>query len=153
MKDGSSLPDSGLEWLDADGPLADVVLSTRVRLARNLSEHRFALRSDEAERQAIFDAVRVAAEQTPSLGEGTVLSMRRLSAPTRKLLLERHLVSKELIGEAGGDPPSHSGLLLAPDDSLGVMVNEEDHLRLQSLVSGFRLREAWRRVDELDGEI
>ena len=153
MKEGSSLPDSGLEWLDADGPLADIVLSTRVRLARNLSEHRFALRSDEAERQAIFDEIRVAAEQTPSLGKGTVLSMRRLPAPTRKLLLERHLVSKELIGESGGEPPSHSGLLLAPDDSLGVMVNEEDHMRLQSLVSGFRLREAWRRVDELDGEI
>jgi protein arginine kinase len=79
--------------------------------------------------------------------------MRRLPEPTQRLLLERHLVSKELIGEGGGDPPAHSALLLAGDDSLGVMVNEEDHLRLQSLVSGFRLREAWRRVDQLDEEL
>jgi protein arginine kinase len=151
--EATSLPDSGLEWLDADGPFADVVLSTRVRLARNLESHRFALKADESERAAILSAAKSAAERTSSLGEGTVLTMRRLADPTRRLLLERHLVSKELIGEAGNDPPSHSALFLAPDDSLGVMVNEEDHLRLQSLVSGFRLREAWRRVDELDEEL
>jgi protein arginine kinase len=153
MKDATSLPDSGLEWLAADGPFSDVVLSTRVRLARNLESHRFALRSDEAEREAIFASARAAAEQTSSLREGTVLAMRRLPEPTRRILLERHLVSKELIGDGGGTPPAFTGLFLAGDDSLGVMVNEEDHLRLQSLVSGFRLRDAWRRVDELDEEL
>jgi protein arginine kinase len=153
MKEETSLPESGLEWLSADGPFADVVLSTRVRLARNLEGHRFALRADEEERRAILDAAREAADRTSSLGGGTVLAMRRLKEPTRRLLLERHLVSKELIGEPGGEPPASSALLLAREDSLGVMVNEEDHLRLQSLVSGFRLREAWRRVDELDEEL
>jgi protein arginine kinase len=153
MKEVTSLPESGLAWLDADGPHADIVLATRVRLARNLENHRFALRADEAERQEILTETRAAAERTDALGDGTVLAMRRLSEPTRNLLLERHLVSKELIGDGGGDPPAHSALLLAADDSLGVMVNEEDHLRLQSLVSGFRLRDAWRRVDGLDEEM
>jgi protein arginine kinase len=153
MKETTTLPDSGLEWLSADGPFADVVLSTRVRLARNLSDHRFALRADEPERHAILKTVRDAAQKTSSLAEGTLLSMRRLSEQSRRVLLERHLVSKELIGEAGSDAPEHSALILARDDSLGVMVNEEDHLRLQSFVSGFRLREAWRRVDALDEEL
>ncbi|MEX0912849.1 MAG: protein arginine kinase [Gemmatimonadota bacterium] len=153
MREASSLPDSGLEWLDADGPAADVVLSTRVRLARNLESHRFALRTDEREREAIFEAAREAADRTSALGQGTVLAMRKLAEPTRRLLLERHLVSRELIGDSSGDPPSHSGLFLADHESLGLMVNEEDHLRLQCLVSGFRLRDAWRRVDELDEEL
>jgi protein arginine kinase len=153
MKEITSLPESGLEWLDADGPLAEVVLSTRVRLARNLADHRFGLRADEEEKRAILDTCVAAARRTRSLGEGTVLAMRKLAEPNRRLLLERHLVSKELIGETGGEAPAHTALLLAAEDSFGVMVNEEDHLRLQSLLSGFRLREAWRRVDDMDEEL
>lgn len=153
MREVTALSDAGLEWLEADGPLADVVLSTRVRLARNLHDHRFGLRADDDERQAILDASREAAQRTRALGEGMILPMGRVSEGTRRLLLERHLVSRELVGEEGGEPPHFSALFLADDDSLGVMVNEEDHLRLQSLVSGFRLRDAWRRVDELDEEL
>jgi len=153
MRNATRLPDSGLEWLDADGPAADVVLSTRVRLARNLEGFRFALRADDDERERILQAARAAAEKTESLREGTVLAMERLAEPTRRLLLERHLISRELSGEGGADPPASSALLIAEHDALGAMVNEEDHLRLQSLVGGFRLREAWRRVDRLDEEL
>jgi protein arginine kinase len=153
MREVISIPDSGLEWLEADGPYADVVLSTRVRLARNLQDHRFGLRADDEERQAILETTRAAAQKTRALGEGTVLSMGRVAERTRRMLLERHLVSRELIGEEGGEPPHHSALFLAGEDALGIMVNEEDHLRLQSLVSGFRLRDAWRKVDELDEEL
>jgi len=153
IKEATTLPDSGLEWLETEGPFADVVLSTRVRLARNLDGHRFALRTDEQERYSILNAVRDAAQRTSTLADGTILPMRRLTEPTRRLLLERHLVSKELIGEGGSDPPAHAALLIGQGDSLGIMVNEEDHLRLQSFMSGFRLREAWRHVDALDGEL
>ena len=153
MKDATALPDSGLEWLDADGPNADVVLSTRVRLARNIEGHRFAQRSEAGDREAILKVARAAADRTNTLGPGTVMAMRGLTEQTRRLLVERHLVSRELTGDETTEPPTFSALLLADDDSLGVMVNEEDHLRLQSLVSGFRLREAWRRVDELDEEL
>ncbi len=153
MRDVTALPEAGLEWLDDNGPYADVVLSTRVRLARNLLDHRFGLRADDEERRAILDVTRGAAQQTKALGEGIALSMTRVGERTRRMLLERHLVSRELIGEEGSEPPNFSALFLANDDSLGVMVNEEDHLRLQSLLSGFRLRDAWRRVDELDEEL
>lgn len=153
MKEVTRIPDSGLEWLDAEGPFSDIVLSTRVRLARNLENFRFALRTDEAERHEILETVREAARRTSSLGPGALLPMQRLAPATRKLLLERHLVSKELAGETDGNPPAHAALLLAAGDSLGVMVNEEDHLRLQSFMSGFRLREAWRRADALDEEL
>ena len=153
MRDLTALPEAGLEWLDDDGPFADVVLSTRVRLARNLHDHPFGLRADNDERSAILDVTRQAAQQTSLLAEGVALSMSRVSERTRRMLLERHLVSRELIGDEGDDPPNFSALFLANEDALGVMVNEEDHLRLQSLMSGFRLRDAWRRVDELDEEL
>ena len=87
MRDATSLPEAGLEWLEADGPFADVVLSTRVRLARNLEAHRFGLRADEQERQAILQTARDAAQRTKALGEGTALSMRRVHERTRRTRL------------------------------------------------------------------
>jgi protein arginine kinase len=71
----------------------------------------------------------------------------------RPLLLERHLVSRELVGSSGQETPSHTALLMAPGEALSAMVNEEDHLRLQNLVGGFRLRDAWRDVERLDDEM
>jgi protein arginine kinase len=131
---------------DADGPHADIVLSTRIRLARNLQSFRFGLRADD---ETGSDAARLtlaaAAERTsPSLAAGRagrcgagadVTASAAGAAP-----------GQQGAGRRGrGEPPAYTALLLAPDEALGVMVNEEDHLRLQSLVSGFRLREAWRR--------
>jgi protein arginine kinase len=153
MRDAAQVPDHGMEWMSADGPNADIVLSTRVRLARNLKDFPFGLRSGASERDAVLEMTRAAADQSTALGDGTAIPMSSLPATSRRLLLERHLVSSELAGEEGGDPPRAAALLLAAEESLGVMVNEEDHLRLQSLVNGFRLREAWLKVDRLDEEL
>ena len=153
MREAASPRDDGIEWLESDGPMADIVLSTRIRLARNLRDYRFGLRAQPTDRGEILDRARTAAAQTEVLGDGTVMLMANLSDPSRRLLLERHVVSRELIGEEGNPVPGHAALLLAAGETLGMMVNEEDHLRLQCLVSGFRLREAWRRVDRLDEEL
>ncbi|HET7320966.1 MAG TPA: protein arginine kinase [Longimicrobiaceae bacterium] len=153
MREATTVNDDGMEWMEADGPAADIVLSTRVRLARNLHDYRFALRADAHEREEIYQRAREAAEETELLGGGTTLPMAGLSAISRKQLLERHVVSKELVGEGEAEPPAHAALLLAHGETLGIMVNEEDHLRLQSLIGGFRLRDAWHRVDRLDEEL
>lgn len=153
MDDLNNPGDDGIAWLEQDGPAADIVLSTRIRLARNLREFKFGLRADGGERKEILDLTRDAADHSEALAAGHAMLMSRLSADARKLLLERHVVSRELAGEEGGQPPAHSALLLAPGESLGVMVNEEDHLRLQCLLGGFRLRDAWRRIDRLDEEL
>ncbi len=142
-------PEGGLEWLDASGPHADIVLSTRIRLARNLQGFSFGLRASASDRRAVGELARDAAEAAPLLQGGSAFAIEDLTASGRRVLLERHLVSTELIGGSEGSPPSSATLLLAGRESLGVMVNEEDHLRLQSLVSGFRLREAWQVVNEL----
>ena len=153
MRDVLMPPEGALNWLDAEGPHSDIVLSTRVRLARNLQGFRFGLRTTEADRRSVLQLAREAAEATEVLREGVSIALPSLEPTLRQLLLERHLVSKELVEGSGGRPPSHASLMVADRDSVSVMVNEEDHLRLQSLVSGFRLRDAWAMVDRVDEEM
>ncbi|HUF12248.1 MAG TPA: protein arginine kinase [Longimicrobiales bacterium] len=154
MIDPARSPDFGLDWLAADGEDADVVLSTRVRLARNLQGHAYTRRLPTEERRAIFDQIVDVAERQTGLAGGHCVHIADLPVVSRRVLLERHLISRELAGEGDGrEALSGSGLLLARDERLSAMVNEEDHLRLQSLLSGLRLEEAFALVDHLDDEL
>jgi protein arginine kinase len=152
MAESSVIADFGMGWLEGSGPHSDIVLSTRVRLARNLQGHAFSTRIRDGERERIMDQVCRATEHS-SLHGGITLNVAELSTLSRRLLHERHLISRELTGEAGESPARGAGLIIGPRDTLGVMVNEEDHLRLQALVSGLRLAEAYARVDRLDEEL
>ena len=152
MDDLTTIPDYGLSWMEASGAHADIVLSTRVRLARNLQGHAFGPRARVNDREAVLRQLRERAEGVPSLGKGPLLEMPELDGRTRRILMERRLVSRELLGDADG-PARGAALLLSASDPTSVMVNEEDHLRLQSLVSGLRLQEAWSMVDRLDEEL
>jgi len=151
--DPATSPDWGLDWLEPDGPDADIVLSTRVRLARNLQGHAFTRRLAGEERRAILDQVSEIASKHTRLGGGDRVDMGDLPTGSRRVLLERHVVSRELVGEGGRESVAGSGLILGADRRTGVMINEEDHLRLQSLRSGLRLDEAFAAVDELDEEL
>ncbi|MEP6689967.1 MAG: protein arginine kinase [Gemmatimonadaceae bacterium] len=150
--DLSLLPDGGVSWLDASGDHSGIVLSTRIRLARNLEGFAFAERARDGERLRILSAVREAVSAAPSLQQSLLLRVDSLAAEDRLLLHERHLVSKEL---AGLDPkhPVRSGAAVFLGDGMGVMINEEDHLRLQALRSGFDLAEAYAAVDRVDTEL
>lgn len=152
MVDVTNLADFGLGWLEASGPSSDIVLSTRIRLARNLQGHAFASRVRDNERRQIYEQIRRAAEQTALQG-GIALDVAALSPLSRRVLLERHLISRELAGEHDTPPAQGAGLFLGPSDTVGLMVNEEDHLRLQVLTSGLRLADAFSRLDRLDEEL
>ena len=153
MDEFASIPDYGLSWLEASGDHADIVLSTRVRLARNLQGHAFGPRARVNDREAVLAQFRASAARCESLRGGTLLEMPEANVRTRRILLERRLVSKDLLGEEDGDPSRGTAVHLSGADPLSVMVNEEDHLRVQSLVSGLRIEEAWRIVDRLDEEL
>jgi protein arginine kinase len=153
MMDVHSLADFGLGWLEASGPHSDIVLSTRVRLARNLQGHAFSPKLRDAERIHIYEEVRQAADKHSLLKGGISFDLSGLSQLSRRVLLERHLISRELAGDSGESLHQGSGLLLGPKDSVSVMVNEEDHLRLQTLLSGLRLAEAYARLDQADEEL
>jgi protein arginine kinase len=152
MIDLSLLTDGGVGWLDASGPLSHLVLSTRVRLARNLAGHVFQTRNSEGERERILDSVQRAARETVMLRRAVTFRLDQLDRTDRQLLHERHLVSKELAG-LEGDAKVRAGASVLIQDQIGVMLNEEDHLRLQGLHSGFALDAAYAEVDRLDAEL
>ena len=153
MDELTTIPDFGLSWLDASGPSSEIVLSTRIRLARNLQGHAFGPRSRVNDREAVLNRVRSAAGRVPYLSGATLWELANLDLRTQRLLLERRLVSKDLLGGEREAPPRGAAVFLSPTDPMSVMVNEEDHLRLQALLSGLRLQDAWRLADRLDEEL
>ena len=150
--DLSLLRDGGISWLDASGPESAVVLSTRVRLARNLNGYPFTARTKSEDRDAILEQVLTAGRGSDQLEEATTFSLTELEHADRQLLHERHLISKELAGLESGKT-TRSGAAVVTDGHLGVMINEEDHVRLQVLRSGFSLSEAYSDLERLDSDL
>jgi protein arginine kinase len=153
MSDFESIPDHGLGWLEASGEHADIVLSTRVRVARNLQGHAFGPRARVNDREAVLREFRSAVERSQALRDGVLLEMPTVGERTRRILHERRLVTRDLLGAEGGEPPSSTAVHFSTREPVSVMVNEEDHLRVQSLVSGLRIQDAWRVVERLDDDL
>ncbi len=146
------LPDGGVSWLDASGPSAHIVLSTRIRLARNLQGMRFTIRADDAALESVRERVLEAGRAAHQMADAVAFRMDELDRIDRQLLHERHLVSKELAGlEREGRV--RRGATLFTNGELGVMVNEEDHLRLQTLKSGFALPPAYADIERFDTDL
>lgn len=153
MNDFTTIPDYGLSWLEASGDHSDLVLSTRVRLARNLQGHAFGARARVNDRQAVLANFKEIFGKSENLVAGTLLEMKDLVPRTRRILLERRLVTSDLLGKAEENLPAGTAVHFSQSDPLSVMINEEDHFRIQSLLSGLRIRESWEIVDELDEEL
>ena len=140
-----SLTRTSGEWLRGTGPESDIVMSSRIRLARNVAAFPFTNRASayqKAETEGMLKERVTKLEVEPRL---EYLSAATLSALDRQFLVERQLISRELAAAEGP-----RGVALAPRETLSVMINEEDHLRLQVMRSGFALEEAWQDIDRLD---
>lgn len=132
-----------IPWIK-DGDLDDIVVSSRIRLARNFNDVNFPPIMDEAAQDRVFDRMK---EELTRFGGFTFVRMNELSATERNALLEEHLASRELIKNP------HGGLAQNEDDSLVIMINEEDHLRIQSLISGLALDEALEKASTFAGSL
>lgn len=151
-----SLPDNGIknligqetEWLKDQQNETGIVLSSRVRIARNLSDHLFPNRSSEPEMLDVRETVRTAAGSINYFGGAAFFDMEMLTRLDKKALLERRLVSPDLIEQKNG-----AGVLVGKNQSLDLMINEEDHIRMQSLLPGLDLIEAFRIVDQVDDQL
>lgn len=150
--DLSLVPDGGLHWLSASGEHAGIVLSSRIRLARNIAGYAFPMRAREGERLRVLHHVRDAAARIPSLRDAAFVRVDECSPQERLLLHERHLVSRELAGLDQAAATPGAGAVLVAGES-GVMVNEEDHLRLQVFRSGFDVGGALREAERIDREL
>lgn len=150
--DLSLLPDGGVPWLTASGEHADIVLSSRIRLARNVAGFAFTPRARDGERLRLLAQVREALPRIPELARAVVLRLDDMSPPERQLLHERLLVSKELAGLDGATDARAGAAVIVGEDA-GVMVNEEDHLRLQVFRSGFDVAGALQAALKVDREL
>ncbi len=150
--DLSLLPDGGISWADASGPEGHIVLSTRIRLARNLQGTAFTIRARDEDRERILQDVLGAAHRTKALGDAALFRLEALERSDRQLLYERHLISRELAGLEGG-AVVRPGAALMVSGTIGMMINEEDHLRMQSLHSGFGIQGAYAALERLDSEL
>jgi protein arginine kinase len=127
------------------GPHDRIVMSSRVRLARNLKEAAFPGWAKKPERVRVLDLIRPAVEGLPEMKGAFSESMDSLSTLDKQILVERHLISREHAAKSAG-----SGLVLNREETLCVMINEEDHLRMQALRPGLQLRQAWSAIDQAD---
>ncbi|MCB9844851.1 MAG: protein arginine kinase [Phycisphaeraceae bacterium] len=146
------------ELLRPDGPDHDVVVSSRVRLARNLAGFPFVAHASRTDRNQILDLCRHRLAAADGPGPFTWLRVHDLKAVDRSLLVERHLISKQhakgaMAGGQGGPDEPRAAAISLPLERLSAMVNEEDHLRLQSLRAGLALADAYRDADALDDHI
>src|SRR5438874_3014543 len=128
-----------------EGPHDRIVMSSRVRLARNLKDFPFPGWAKKADRVKALEAIRPAVESLPQMAGAFSESMDNLSVMEKQILVERHLISREHQAKGVG-----SGLVLNQEETLCVMINEEDHLRMQALRPGLQLRSAWLAIDQAD---
>jgi protein arginine kinase len=135
-------------WLDASGDESEIVLSSRVRIARNLHGHRFTHNCDNAELDAILRKSLDAARRTRAFARSRYIPMGEISTLDRQLLAERHLVSRDFLHNSAA-----RGVIFTPDESTSLMINEEDHLRIQGFAAGFDLGGAFRRANDLDDQL
>src|ERR1022692_1656069 len=130
------------------GPHDRIVMSSRVRLARNIKDAAFPGWAKKPERIRVLETIRPAVETLPEMREAFSQSMDNLSTLDKQILVERHLISREHAAKSTG-----SGLVLNREETICVMINEEDHLRMQALRPGLQLRQVWTAIDHVDSEL
>ena len=136
------------EWLRGTGPESDIVMSSRIRLARNLADYPFIRRCNDIDKANIESTVRERIVTNAELNRLSFINVAELSLLDRQLLVERQLISRELANSEGA-----RSVAIDQPEQLSLMVNEEDHMRLQVIKSGFDLDGAWELINHLDDQI
>lgn len=141
------MSDKRKKWYETGGPEDDVVISSRVRLARNLKKYPFSARLTAEQAGALLQDVSAMTERLREENGPEYLFCRfhTLAEWERTALVERHAVSPILAGKK-----QVTGVILAEDESVGIMVNEEDHLRIQAISGGMNIKEVWERANRID---
>ena len=134
------------KWLTESGPDGEIVLSSRVRLARNLRDLPFPFLANDSQTEEVLRQVGDVCRKHPeSFAAFSFMPLKEIPAPLRQVLVEERLISPLLIREA-----RNSALLLHTADDISIMVNEEDHLRLQCLLPGLQLEKALQEAGKYD---
>jgi protein arginine kinase len=135
-------------WLASDDLHGGIVVSSRVRLARNLADEHFRRELDRHQEQLLVERLMPICRATTPWRQGLALQLAELSQVERKALLERRLISREMVG---GKHPG--GAVVSPDERSSLMVNEEDHLRIQAISPGLAIDDCLASAVALDRQL
>ena len=140
--------DSRAEWVSGQGDRADVVISSRVRLARNFDGIRFGEKATPEMREAVLGHGRRILEESDYFRGADLFCFRDLTPLQHRVFVERHMVSP-----AYAEQPEHVGMLVGRSNIVSAVLNEEDHLRLQAIRGGFTPRETWDVIRQIDDDL
>lgn len=136
------------EWLKGTGPQSKIVISSRIRLARNIEKLPFSHWANKKQSEEVLKLAKNSIEASTNMKECLFLKLADLDNIDKQFLIERHLMSKEHAIEA-----DHKAVAIREGESISIMINEEDHLRIQVIRSGFDLSQTWQTIDALDNEL
>ncbi|MGE8207215.1 protein arginine kinase [Heyndrickxia sp. NPDC080065] len=134
-------------WMNQEGPYSDIVLSTRIRLARNFKQYKFPTLFNNEEAKEIISKVESVLQSSNIQDGGKIelLLMDDLQNLQKRVLVEKHLISPNL-----ADDSSHGAVILSGEEDSSIMINEEDHIRIQCLFPGLQLAEALEKASSID---
>lgn len=135
-------------WFRTPGPESEVVFTSRIRLARNLKGVPFPNRASEAEKMRTLEIIEEAVVKLPQFKGCIILRMDGLTDVNKQFLSERYIISRELASQGAG-----SAVIIDKKETLSIMVNEEDHIRMQALLSGLRFEECWKALKTVDKKL
>ncbi|MEM7014824.1 MAG: protein arginine kinase [Verrucomicrobiota bacterium] len=144
----SSILSSPADWMTEAGPQGDIVVTSRVRLARNVDTSGFPGWAKKPERSQLLEKLLPRIETLPEMSDAFAEELKDLTAIQKQVLVERHLISREHAAKSTG-----SAAIMNATQTLSIMVNEEDHLRMQAILPGLQLQAAHRLVDGVDSNL
>jgi protein arginine kinase len=136
------------KWLNGEGNQADLIISSRIRLARNLNKIPFPNKANPDDLQKVIDAIKEKFRVVSHLEKAMYIDMLDLSELDRQFLMERRLISHDFVGTK-----NPAAIIVNPDETICIMINEEDHFRLQSIQSGLEINKAWQAMSDIEDEL
>ncbi|WP_017754892.1 protein arginine kinase [Calidifontibacillus oryziterrae] len=133
-------------WMNEEGPDSDIVLSSRIRLARNLKDIVFPTLASSEDFQNVINTLNetVSKHNDQDIGNLEIIKMDEMESIERRVLVEKHLISPNL------EASEHGAVILSENEEISIMINEEDHVRIQCLVPGLQLSKALQLANKLD---
>jgi protein arginine kinase len=134
-------------WMKGKGPDSDIVISSRIRIARNVNPYPFPMLATNQQSKEVLEKVSriMDDEELKTISNFTLIPLANLDELQKQVLVEKHLISPALANES-----RNGAVILSDNESISIMVNEEDHLRIQCLLQGFQIREAWNLANQID---
>ncbi len=146
--DLSQILNDGLGWMEEEGPLGHIVLSSRVRLARNVAGNPFTHKMSAEQEKEIHKKVETVLSTRGYLKDGSYICLREQSTQNLLLLLEKRLVSQDLINRS-----ARAGAIISDGGRISLMIGEEDHLRIQTLACGLQLNKCWKKAESIENDL